>query len=786
MKNYSVAAIFFVCSHLVGYSQFNDASVAQKFEAYQSLWPKTKLHLIFNQNKFSPGDTAWFKAYFLTENLTGVKGKQLIELNLVDSQGRSKFHLNFIVLNGIAQNQMIIPDTVSVGIYLVTAHSNWMKNFGPDFIFRKEISIVSNYKLMLDESPVFSAAVEGGHLVRDISNRVIIKTNRTEIEVQIIDVDENEIAQASTDTNGFASLNFIPKRNVPYFVRMLGVEGLPRISLPAVENDGFGLLVSTAKKNEPVKVIVRSPSDSPLRKEGLIIIVSCQGKIYHSEEFLFNGKDFIEFNVNQDDLPEGVAHVSVLDQAGILLASRDFYSHGKDVVQAEVQLSKQLFQIRDKVSLNVSLTDGKGQPVEGEFSVKVLNSGLFDLDAETSLTDESTIFSDANEKFHIDRSDSNWLTRLDNFLIHATKPLPWKEILSKEISQPKFPFTSRIERSGIAYFPDTLEPVPDLTQIMFYLQRDKMHYQTFAMNMGRVALTVPDIFEQDEFFYLAQILNGKEIKNLQVKWQDQPIELPHSSNSKELDTPDLYASFIAKKRLIDKSFGLYSSFKKLKSVDLNLRNINDFENEIAEADIIIDIKDYITFPTMDELLREVVPGIFHRKIGKQSIVRVKNLEPNINAADPLYVIDGIATKSTDFFLALKPSDLLTIKIINSLNKLKPLGLLGKNGIVIVQTKMGNVREPVDDRSKLIEGLSRPLNFKTSDYSQTSNTHVPDFRSTIYWNPSVRTNSSGLTVVDFFCSDDVGKLTIYIEGIATGGRPFSTEQNVKVSLSVEKK
>ena len=156
---------------------------------------------------------------------------------------------------------------------------------------------------------------------------------------------------------------------------MLGVEGLPRIYLPAVENDGFGLLVSTAKKNEPVKVIVRSPSDSPLRKEGLIIIVSCQGKIYHSEEFLFKGKDFIELNVNQDDLPEGVAHVSVLDQAGILLASRDFYSHGKDVVQAEVQLSKQLFQNRDKVSLNVSLTDGKGQPVEGEFSVKVLNSG---------------------------------------------------------------------------------------------------------------------------------------------------------------------------------------------------------------------------------------------------------------------------------------------------------------------------------------------------------------------------------------------------------------------------
>ena len=150
--------------------------------------------------------------------------------------------------------------------------------------------------------------------------------------------------------------------------------------------------------------------------------------------------------------------------------------------------------------------------------------------------------------------------------------------------------------------------------------------------------------------------------------------------------------------------------------------------------------------------------------------------------DPLYIIDGIATKNTDFFLSLKPSDLLTVKIVTDPYKLVRFGLLGKNGIVMVQTKMGDAREPLDDPSKLIEGLNRPVNFKARDYSNVQDHRKPDFRSTIHWNPSIKTDSNGKAMVEFFCSDDVGELKIRIDGLATGGRPFSADYDLEVVIN----
>jgi hypothetical protein len=103
----------------------------------------------------------------------------------------------------------------------------------------------------------------------------------------------------------------------------------------------------------------------------------------------------------------------------------------------------------------------------------------------------------------------------------------------------------------------------------------------------------------------------------------------------------------------------------------------------------------VLFPTIEELIREIVPSMFIRKSGKRIIVRVSLLSPLISTQDPVYIIDGIATKNSEFFLSLDPSEIVTIKLINDSKKLLPLGLLGKNGIVIVKTKSGDRREPLD-------------------------------------------------------------------------------------------
>jgi hypothetical protein len=758
-----------------GLTQSKTDNWAQKFDAYQLANPKTKLNLILNQTKFFPGDTVWFKVFFLTESFIGIAGKQLIDLNLVDSNGDSKLHYLLSIENGLGHNQLIIPDTLSAGFYLITAHRSGV-NLVPAQIFQKGIVIVTQNKIVLNERQMLKIVPEGGRLIRDVQNKLSIHSSIAGSVVLIVDSDEIEIARVTTDMQGIGSVKFIPKLNKKYYATIVG--DTIRTPLSETRSDGVSLLLETERIGESIKIVATSPQGSELRDKELAVMVSSRSKIYYTTTFRQGNQDFVEIQVPKIELPEGIVHACILDNEGNLLASRDFYNQSRNKIKASIEIDRKNFHPREKVRLEVSLKDDLGNSVDGEFVVNVANSAPLEIDKRNSLADELNVLME-KDKYVIDRSDSGWLTSLDNYLISVTKDVPWAKILKEKIGRPSNPNTGIIQKKGTAYFKDTFEPVPASTQIMFYLQRGMMRYQTITSEQGKFGLAMLDVKGEDEFFYLAQTVE-KETPDIKIIWDDEKVLLPNAPQSKEIDTPDLYASFVTKKRLIEQSYGIYNSREIIES-NITSKGIDDFDNEIMGADLSVNVQDYIPFPTMEELIKEVVPSMFHRKTGKKSIVRVSLSQPMMSTGDPLYIIDGIATKNTEFFLSLRPVDLQTVRVVYNPKKLLPLGLMGKNGIVLVQSKKGDIREPLDDQSKLIEGINRPITFKMKNYSESKNTGVPDFRSCIYWNPSVKTDGSGRAGVEFYCSDDISDLIIYVDGIGEGGRPFTASTSIKVEL-----
>jgi len=791
MNKYSITVVVILSVILKGWTQSTPDVFSQKFLAFQSTWPKTQVYLHFNQDKFSPGDTAFFKAYFLTEELSGVRGQQLINLDVIDWSGESKLHTLFKVTNGLGQNQFVIPDTFPAGIYSVTAYSSWMKNFDQALFFKKQIAVVNKNSLMTKEQRVIKITAEGGHLVNGISNKVAIQTHCPKCVVQVIDNEGKEIARHSTDINGVSSIIFTPTNKTSYFARIVGDSA--KALLPKTEDDGCSLQLTPARRVDPVKIIIASPVGSAHRDEELVILVTSRGKVFHTAAFTQGSKDFVELKIPQTSFPEGIAQVSLLSHAGVLLASRDFYCEGESQVQVKLYTIKHNFQTREKVSLEVSVTDSQGRPVAGEFSLNVFNDALLDSNKENSFSDELNILAHVRKRFLINRSDENWLTGLDNYLISSTEAIPWKEILSSNMIKPQFSFSNFIQKSGRVYYSDTGKPVPDFTDIMFYLQRSKIRYQT-TVEKGKVWLAIPDLFGQDELFYLAEtsfyvggIKHGQEIHDVKIEWEEEPIKFSRPPVSKEMESPDRYASFVTKRRLIDRSYSFFTSPEKT-GTDVGYHDRGpDFEKEVKGAEITVNVQDYVVFPTMAELVREVIPSLQHRKAGGKNVLYVNLPEAlwEMKTGSPLYVIDGIATKNTDFFLSLKPSDLLTVKIVTNFQKLERFGLMGKNGIVMVQTKQGDVREPLDDPSKLIQGINKPLNFRAPNHADAQYLHRPDFRTTIHWSPAVKTDPNGKSIMEFFCSDDIGKLTIRIDGLTIDGKPFSAEQDIEVSLNQEK-
>ena len=70
------------------------------------------------------------------------------------------------------------------------------------------------------------------------------------------------------------------------------------------------------------------------------------------------------------------------------------------------------------------------------------------------------------------------------------------------------------------------------------------------------------------------------------------------------------------------------------------------------------------------------------------------------------------------------------------------------------------------------GYSTERNFNAPDYGNPkTDTSKTDFRSTIYWNPEVVTNSvTGAADISFYASDLPGTYRIVGEGITQTGEP----------------
>jgi hypothetical protein len=501
-------------------------------------------------------------------------------------------------------------------------------------------------------------------------------------------------------------------------------------------------------------------------------------------------KEVNEFQLSPNDLPAGIVHVSVLKSNGNLVASRDFYNPAEDNVQTKMQTNNATYMRREKVSVEVDMKDRDGNAIEGEISVKVLHEGLFDLKNDNSIVDEMALPFDAFKKYSVDRSTPNWLEALNTYLASVTENVPWSTIITNAIDRPRFTLSNFVQKSGKAFIAETHEPVPEESDIAFYLQNSKIRYQT-KVEKGKVWLALPDLYGQDEmfyygetFYYLSGLRHGQPISNLKIEWDDDFVELPHAPDWQETTALDPYASFANKRNMIDRSFGFYNS-PKLTQPQKAVPGASAVN--VADADVTIDVPSYTIFPTMAELIQEVIPGLQHRKKANGKDIIIVSLFESMSydaTGDPLYIIDGIVTKNTDFFLSLRPADLLEVKVVFDPKKLFPYHLLGKNGIVMVKTKDGEVREPLDDPSKIIEGLNKPVTFSTSAHTEVESGHTPDFRSTIYWNPIVKTDSNGKALIEFNCSDDVGIHSIQVDGRSKGGELFSAMGTIDVKRDVK--
>jgi hypothetical protein len=57
--------------------------------------------------------------------------------------------------------------------------------------------------------------------------------------------------------------------------------------------------------------------------------------------------------------------------------------------------------------------------------------------------------------------------------------------------------------------------------------------------------------------------------------------------------------------------------------------------------------------------------------------------------------------------------------------------------------------------------------------------IPDFRNTLYWNPSAKTSAGKGKSIGFWTSDGIGKYEVNLQGVNQKGEPVSSIKTITV-------
>ncbi|WP_207532315.1 carboxypeptidase-like regulatory domain-containing protein [Desertivirga arenae] len=109
-------------------------------DTFSNRFPQEKIFLHTDRSSYVRGDTLWFKSYLFSESLGYSPLSGLMYIELLTNNSLVK-RISVPVFLGVSWGQIILPDGLSEGTYVLRAYTNWMQNQAEESFFRKRIYI---------------------------------------------------------------------------------------------------------------------------------------------------------------------------------------------------------------------------------------------------------------------------------------------------------------------------------------------------------------------------------------------------------------------------------------------------------------------------------------------------------------------------------------------------------------------------------------------------------------------------------------------------------------------
>jgi hypothetical protein len=818
-KKLTFLLLVFLTNTLVTLAQ-NKTTTDKKTES--PLQDIEKIYLHTDKSYYTTGEILWYKAY-LVYAYTNVlfDNSNLLYVELISPDSKIIARNITRIDNGLGHGNIMLTDSTGVkktGTYQLRAYTNWMRNFGDDFVFTKDIEIIAHNETIINEPKKNNALSsnlndkisntisidkdenlisiqffpEGGSLIENVPSIVAFKAtdkngNPYEIEGYLYDSNRNAIVSLKSSHDGMGKFMITPENNQQYSSEITDPSG-KKIStiIPKAEKTGYVMTVANLKGKNTITIKTNQATLNQKKDAPLKLIGSTRGITYYEGTQSLNTTEVV-FSLPEDDFPEGIAQITLFDGDTKPQSERLLYIEKDHAIDATLSSDKKQYAPREKVNLTISAKTKINEPLFASFSIASVDANLIDkeTDNEMNICSYFLMASDIKGKVHnpgyyFDSSKSERLPHLDLLLMTQG----WRDFLWKKLPALKDSTTFKLEK-GIKIsgkvknlFSSTLKKNTLVNMILAKNGKSVVMKDTTDLN-GK--------FEFDNIVFMgdATILLNTQNENGKNKGMflldsiySPPIAVNYKSKihlSEDQNKIKKFEENSYKHNIlydIPKENFLNEVVIKTEKVIKKAPRASKYG--FADRSYIID-ENSPKFPSIYQLIQFSIPNISLIQ-GSDSLRFTR-----YNTA-ALIVLDGVEVTSADLQF-INPEDVTEIGAHFTPGTTGFLG--GANGIILVYTKVGAVHRKkikiFHTITKKIDGFQYAKKFYSPDYKDQKSvtTEKKDVRNTLYWNPYIHLDENGTNEISYYNSDVSTEVKVTLEGITNNGIPIVLKTNYSI-------
>ncbi|GHB54489.1 hypothetical protein [Persicitalea jodogahamensis] len=773
------------------------AGVQRQLASYTGEYFQEKIYVHVDRPLYVVGETMWFKIYCVAgDTHRALDVSKIAYLELIDKESNPVAQMKISLTDGQGDGNLIVPAGLANGTYAVRCYTNWMKNFNPDHYFETPVRILNPF-IVADDMPAADAArvpayelqffPEGGNLVSQVENRVAFRAagrdgKGVDFKGALVNAKNDTLLRFEPQRFGLGSFRFTPAASEKYRAILQDSQGHSFTSpLPGVQNQGYTMQVSDSA-DQFVKVLVRSQPES--MAAGLSLLAHGRtAKPLALRPVMQNGTAV--FLVEKAQLSEGITQLTVFDQNPRPVAERLYFKRLTKGLTIEAKTAQNEYGPREKVHLDLMANATVEEAATLSVSVYLLDSldspDPIDIDAYFGLTSDlqGTVESPAT---YLQETGTAADAALDHVMLtHGWRRFRWDEVLSDK--KPDFKYLPEYGGhfiKGKITSTETGQPqknvaaflaTPDLRPTLFIAESDSLGNLRFEVN--KLQDTQEIIVQTNtrlDSTYRIEISSPYSGQASSRRW-------PQFAFSSEQETPLLTRSVNMQ------TLNAFMARPTLRPVFANTDSLAFF----GKPDERYMLDAFTRFPTMEEVMREYVPGVFVRRRQKKFQFNVlDNITPQgVFKDEPLILLDGVPVFDTDKIMAFDPLKVKKLEVIDALYYLGPRSF---PGIVSYTTYKGDLAGFELDPRSLVQSYDfaqsrREFYAPRYDIASDRASRLPDFRNLLHWSPTLTTNAQGKQGLDFYTSDQTGTYRVVVQGLTPGGTAGSGEYVFEVKPGV---